>query len=261
VVDDDVAETSEIAQCLQRVGVRHQFVQTQEDAIFSLREARLAHDRYDVVFVPDSMPASLFALNQAIATDPAGEKAALILIRKRPSDPSGEAATYSKFPHTIDAPLDSAKIFEALSRVLNGQQTPGVSAPEALPHAVPSRLLIAEDNLINQKVLKRLMENLGYSVDVASNGREAVQRWKSEKYAVILMDCQMPEMDGYEATRTIRAAEVGTNHIPIIAVTANAMVADREKCFTAGMDAFVPKPIKTDVLTKAIEDLLVLPTE
>ena len=261
MVDDDVAEANEIAHCLQRVGVRHQSVQTQEDAISSLREARLADDGYDAVFVPDSMPASLLALRQAIARDSARGKAALILIRKKQSDPSSEAVSDSRYPNTIEAPLDAAKIFEALARVHNRPQAPGILAPQRLPPSVPSRLLIAEDNLINQKVLRRLMENLGYLVDVASNGREAVQRWRSETYAAILMDCQMPEMDGYEATRAIRVAEGCKNHIPIIAVTANALVGDREKCLAAGMDAFVSKPIKTEALTKALEEVLMLPSE
>jgi len=262
VVDDNVAEANEIADYLQRAGVRHQSVQTAEDAISSLREARLLDDGYAAVFVPDSMPASLLALGQAIAADPARRKTALILIRKQPPDPSScEAATDSSYPNTIETPLDAAKVFDALARVLNAPQTPGILAPQRLSPAVPSRLLIAEDNLINQKVLKHLMESLGYSVDVASNGREAVQRWRSETYAVILMDCQMPEMDGYEATRAIRAAESGKNHIPIIAVTANAMVGDREKCLTAGMDAFVSKPIRAEVLTKALEDVFMMPSE
>jgi signal transduction histidine kinase/DNA-binding response OmpR family regulator/integral membrane sensor domain MASE1 len=266
VVDDDVAEANEIAHCLQRVGVRHQSVQTREDAISSLREAWLADDAYDAVFVPDSMPDSLLALRQAIARDPARRQAALILIRKQPPDPSSKAVPDLSDmdlsdPNTIEAPLDAAKIFETLARVLNREQTAGIPAPQRLLRAEPSRLLIVEDNLINQKVLKKLMESLGYLVDVASNGREAVQSWRSETYAAILMDCQMPEMDGYEATRAIREAESGKTHIPIIAVTANAMVGDHENCLAAGMDAFISKPIKTEVLTKVLEDALLVRSE
>ena len=93
-------------------------------------------------------------------------------------------------------------------------------------------------------------------MEVADNGREAIQKWTAGVFDLILMDCQMPEMDGYEATREIRAKEAGTKHIPIIAVTANTMLGDKEKCLATGMDAFVPKPIKTEVLAETIEQFL-----
>ena len=121
---------------------------------------------------------------------------------------------------------------------------------------IATHILLAEDNPINQKVARRLLERLGYVVEVAVNGREAVQKWAAGGFDLILMDCQMPEMDGYEATRRIRSTEAGRSHIPIVAVTANAMVGDREKCLGCGMDAFVPKPIKTEVLTETIEHFL-----
>ena len=256
VVDDDVLEGNEIVHCLQRVGVRHQFVKTPEEALSCLREARLSEDGYDVVFVPDSMPASLLALKHAIEPNRGRQNAALILLRKRTSEPSHQEIGSSSFTQTIELPLDSAKIFEALARVLNEQRAPQIATPPTTPNAEQSRVLIAEDNKINQKLLRRLIENLGYTVDLAGNGREAVELWSSGLYAFILMDCQMPEMDGYDATRLIRARESDKGHIPIIAVTANAMVGDREKCLASGMDAFVPKPIKIELLTKTIREVL-----
>jgi len=117
-------------------------------------------------------------------------------------------------------------------------------------------ILLAEDNLINQKVAKRLLEKLGHRVDIAANGRETVQKWASDSYDLILMDCQMPEMDGYDATREIRSSEAGRWHIPIAALTANAMPGDREKCLAAGMDAFIAKPIKVDSFTETLKRLL-----
>jgi CheY-like chemotaxis protein len=131
--------------------------------------------------------------------------------------------------------------------------------PEPEEQAKPitkARVLIVEDNLINQKVARSLMERMGYSVEVAANGREGLQKWQEGFFDLILMDCQMPEMDGYEATREIRAREAGERHTPIVAVTANAMAGDREKCLAAGMDAFVPKPIKIDGLVGILEQLL-----
>jgi CheY-like chemotaxis protein/HPt (histidine-containing phosphotransfer) domain-containing protein len=113
---------------------------------------------------------------------------------------------------------------------------------------------VAEDNVVNQKLAVRMLERLGYQPDVVSNGEEALTAIERESYAAIVMDCQMPTMDGYEATRRIRAQEEQQDgkrtraHIPIIALTANALPGDRERCKAAGMDDYVTKPVKTDDL-------------
>ncbi len=117
------------------------------------------------------------------------------------------------------------------------------------------RILLAEDNIINQKIERRMLEKMGYSVDVADNGLEAVEAICSINYDLILMDVQMPEMDGLEATRVIRKKEVkGQNNanIPIIALTANAMKGDREKCLSVGMNDYVSKPIEKDELYRVL---------
>jgi CheY-like chemotaxis protein len=121
------------------------------------------------------------------------------------------------------------------------------------------RVLLAEDNPINQKFAVRLLEGAGHSVAVANNGREAVERSGSEQFDIVLMDVQMPEMDGLEATRAIRAREGrvgGAGRIPIIAMTANAMMGDREMCLAAGMDGYVAKPVKKDVLFAEVDRIL-----
>ncbi|MEO8199381.1 MAG: response regulator [Gemmatimonadota bacterium] len=115
-----------------------------------------------------------------------------------------------------------------------------------------ARLLLVDDNEINQMLAVEVLERVGYRVDVASNGEQAVRAWKDNHYAAILMDCQMPIMDGYQATAAIRSQETTDQHVPIIAMTANAMQGDREKCLNAGMDDYLTKPIESPKLYAAL---------
>jgi CheY-like chemotaxis protein len=121
------------------------------------------------------------------------------------------------------------------------------------------RILLAEDNAVNQKFAVRAIEKAGHEVVVASNGREAVNTWQCGRYDVVLMDVQMPEMDGLEATKTIRDIERNRKSVsrtPIIAMTANAMKGDRERCLDVGMDGYVSKPVKRETLFAEITRVL-----
>jgi CheY-like chemotaxis protein len=126
----------------------------------------------------------------------------------------------------------------------------GARAPAE--HAASARVLLVEDNRVNQAVARRMLEHLGHRVTVAENGRIAVQLVRREAFDLILMDCQMPELDGYEATREIRAAEGDGRRLPIVAMTAHAMVGDREQCLAAGMDDYLTKPVKMQELGETI---------
>ncbi len=166
----------------------------------------------------------------------------------------------------VQPPLKQSTLSAALTSVLGtAQVTPKRRVSDAAeriesgrPVATGHRLLLAEDNPVNQRVAVHMLNKLGYSVDVVDNGALAVAAVAEGNYALVLMDCQMPEMDGFAATVAIRRAET-THHLPIVAMTANAMQGDREQCLAAGMDDYVAKPIDVARLSVLLAEWL--PTE
>jgi CheY-like chemotaxis protein len=122
--------------------------------------------------------------------------------------------------------------------------------------ALKKRILIAEDNLVNQRVARHTLEKMGYHVDVVKDGHEAIDAWETGFYDLILMDCQMPELDGYGATREIRRREQGKTRIPIVALTAHAIKGADQECFAAGMDDYITKPIDRERLRRSLERAL-----
>jgi len=122
------------------------------------------------------------------------------------------------------------------------------------------RILLAEDNIVNQKLAVRLLEKRGHVVAVVGDGKEAIEALDKDRFDLVLMDVQMPQMDGFEATALIRESEATTGvHLPIIAMTAHAMKGDRERCLGAGFDGYVPKPVRSQELFDAIEMLVGVP--
>ena len=121
-----------------------------------------------------------------------------------------------------------------------------------MPEFLPLRVLLAEDNLVNQHVALAVLKKLGIRAELAANGREAVEAVQAGAFDLVLMDCQMPELDGFQATRRIRELEGEARRVPILAMTANAMQGDRERCLESGMDDYLAKPITLDGLKNAL---------
>jgi signal transduction histidine kinase/DNA-binding response OmpR family regulator len=156
----------------------------------------------------------------------------------------------------ISKPFSPIELQACVQRALAGPNAVPAAAPRrAAPGATALSILLAEDNPVNQRVAQRMLEKLGHSVTVANNGREAIDALEAGRFDAVLMDMQMPEMDGLQATAAIRTREKrqSASRVPIIALTANAMKGDREKCLLAGMDAYLSKPIKSIELKQALE--------
>jgi CheY-like chemotaxis protein len=162
-------------------------------------------------------------------------------------------------------PVKQSQLMNAIASAVAGEEA--VALPRRKPNeagvaSAPDRMLhilLAEDNAVNQKFAVRAIEKAGHSVVVANNGREAVEAWERARYDLVLMDMQMPEMDGFEATARIRDLERergATERIAIVAMTANAMKGDKERCLEAGMDGYVSKPVKRQTLFAEIERVL-----
>jgi CheY-like chemotaxis protein len=170
----------------------------------------------------------------------------------------------------LTKPVRQSHLFDTVVNIWAKHQAMGISASiPARPGFAPGkpiitpilascriRVLIAEDNIVNQKVACRMVERLGLRADVAANGLEAVEASQLAPYDIILMDCQMPQMDGYEATREIRRREGTNRRTVIIAMTAEAMTGAREKCIGAGMDGYITKPVTLAKLAEALQNWL-----
>ena len=168
----------------------------------------------------------------------------------------------------LQKPVRQSKLYDCLVSVIARSSGADIDAPLPIVTRSPSRqtetrsedrtysgtrIIIAEDNLVNQRVALGQLRNLGYRAEVVSNGRELLTALEKTDFDIILMDCQMPEVDGFEATAKIRLREGSARHTTIIAMTANALDGDDEKCLAAGMDDYISKPVKADVLRQKLE--------
>jgi CheY-like chemotaxis protein len=224
-----------------------------------LARAAACDEPYVLAIIDKQMPGmDGIELARSLSTDPRGSSTRLVMLTSSGRRGDGGAAREAGIVGYLTKPVRQAELHALLSTVMGRVDNPAApqlvtrhTLQEAERRARP-RLLVVEDNQVNQRVALRVLENLGYAADVVGNGREAVDAVARIPYAAVLMDCQMPEMDGYRATAEIRRIEGEARHMPIIAMTAGALEGDRAQCLAAGMDDYIAKPVKPDDLGAAL---------
>ena len=214
-------------------------------------------ESYDIAIIDREMPEiDGMDLGKTLKADPQLASIKLVLMNPMVNRADSETIRRIGFSAHLTKPIRYHQLQQCLLNVMRRSEVSPVNKPqlefEATVTGPALRLLLADDNLVNQKVAVRMLEKLGYQVDIAPNGREAVEAATHYSYSAILMDCLMPEMDGFEATCQIKKLQ-GSSSPPIIAMTANTMQGDREKCLAAGMDAFLSKPVKVEELKAILE--------
>jgi two-component system, sensor histidine kinase and response regulator len=227
------------------------------DALDCLRRAAREGDSYSLAIIDQEMPnMDGLALAREIKADPEIAGTRLILLAGFGKRISPEELRAVGFADCCFKPVRQSTLFDCLSNVVLSAPSTSLSSAGPLVQTrrrpQKGRVLIAEDNAVNQRVALGQLQQLGYTADVVPNGLAVLEALEHTHYGIILMDCQMPEMDGYEATRRIRARRSSFPPPYIIAMTAHAMQGDSEKCLTAGMDDYVSKPVLLETLAAAL---------
>ena len=246
IVEDNATNRTILEHQVHAWGVRADSADNGTQAMDALRAAAARRQPYDVALVDMKMPGmSGLDLARAIQADPALSGLPLIMLTSLAAPGEATMAHRAGFSAYLNKPLRQADLRRCIARAV-GTRVPAGETPAPRPE--PTRplggsVLLAEDNPVNREVALAMLEGLQCQVEVAGNGREAVAAWSRLHPDLVLMDCQMPEIDGFEATAEIRRLEHATgSRVPIIALTANAMEGDRERCLAAGMDDYLPKP-------------------
>jgi len=265
IVDDNATNCRILMEVLASWQMRPTAVESGAAALTALRQARQLGDRFRLILLDFQMPEmDGFMFAEQVRRDPAISETAIIMLSSATQVGMAARCRELSFAGSLSKPVSQSELLDAILVFADNSSLMPVAAgtrdAEPKPESERSlRILLAEDNKINQTLALRLLEKRGHSVVLASDGKQALAAWEQEPFDLILMDVQMPEMNGLDATGFIRMKEQETKkHIPIIAMTARAMKGDREECLAAGMDAYVSKPIHAGDLFETIESLLMV---
>jgi CheY-like chemotaxis protein len=263
VVDDNATNRRILEGTVLRWKMVPTAVESAAGAMKALQRAYEAGTQFPLVLTDAHMPGvDGYGLVEAIRQNPSFSDLKIVILTsggKRGDAVRCQALGIAAY---LNKPFDRLELREVLLRIL--ATDPAKLEPRALVtrHTIreqrhPLTFLVAEDNAVNQKLIARLLEKRGHYVVMAQNGREALKMLEKHTFDIVLMDVQMPEMDGFEATKRIREKEKDSGaHQPIIALTAHAMKGDEERCMVGGMDGYVAKPIKLEELFSVIENVV-----
>jgi PAS domain S-box-containing protein len=262
LVSDHEKSATIVASYVRSWAMECELATTPAEGLAALDAASATGASWDVVLVDHALAGnSGLDFSRTVRSDASHLRVPLVLITALSSLCTSDVSESSLVTDVVTKPVSKSHLFDSLLQIVSGmhrkerdttptwQRKPAVEIPVQAPIASPvassasKRILIAEDNPINQEVAALMLEHLGYEVSVAANGVEALAALERAPFALVLMDCQMPEMDGFTAAAAIRARNDTVREVPIIAMTANAMKGDRERCLAAGMDDYIAKPI------------------
>jgi len=257
-VDDNETNRLILQTQLTAWGMRPSLAADGPSALRQLREAVRNGTPYEIVILDLCMPGmdGLEVANAITADDTLSQTRLMMLSSAGPVDQTAAAA--AGVATCVDKPVRLSELHDSLVTLAVPESgEAGAPRPTPVPAAAASvrgRVLVVEDNYVNQMVAEGLLKKLGYDVEIAADGREGLAAMHMGQFDAVLMDCHMPEMDGFAATIAWRQAESPGSRLPIIAMTAGVLAQDRERCFSAGMDDFVAKPVDIDALGRALSN-------
>jgi len=266
VVDDNYTNRRILEEMLASWRIRPVLADSGDAALAALERAATAGAPFQFVLLDVMMPRmDGFELAERIRQLPCGAAVPLMMLSSAGRSEDSARAARLGIARSLIKPVKQSDLLNAILEVMDSTGPEAAVADpgdRAQPSGQPRRILLAEDGIVNQKVAVSLLERRGHRVSVANNGREAVEALEHGSFDLVLMDVQMPEMDGFEATATIRERERATGaHLPIVAMTAHAMKGDRERCLAAGMDEYLSKPIHADELYEMVERMAIEPDD
>ncbi|MDL1963157.1 MAG: response regulator [Deltaproteobacteria bacterium] len=269
IVDDNATNRKWLSILLKKWGCRSSEAASAKQALELLEEGILQKAPYDIALLDMQMPEmDGETLGRTIKEKELLKDALLVMLTSLGN--RGDAVRFQKsgFDAYLTKPVKQSHLYDCILTILNSKlKSVAQKEKQIITRYVLAenrnkkrRILVVEDNIVNQKIAIKILEKYGYRVNAVANGQEALHALKLASYDLVLMDCQMPVMDGYEATKEIRNSnsKVMNNKIFVIAMTANAMKGDREKCINAGIDDYIAKPINPQALKKTIERWLEL---
>ncbi len=265
VVDDNATNRKVLSQQLKHLGMRPTCVDNAEAALQALQTTLHGEPPFDLAVLDYMMPdCDGFELGRRIASHEQYKATRLVLLTSALAIRGAKNFEELGFAAYLLKPVSHRELRECLGRTLSVDASqwhertqPIVIAKRSRDRLQERRILLAEDHVVNQKVARGTLEKMGYQVDIVANGQDAVAAWETGRYHIILMDCQMPVMDGYQATREIRSRERDSRRVPIIALTADAMKGAEQRCLEAGMDDYLTKPLDRGRLAETIDRFLI----